>query len=355
MIKKIGFIVGIVMFVFSFTISAQLSGFTLTGNAENASGAKWTYSNTVDGVVYELQGILYKPAGNGPFPAVIINHGTGGSSLSYSTNVARQMIAWGYICIATNYTHAAISTSIPCGSPGDCADQKTWGASNDNLFRAMKCWDILASLNYVDTFSIAAFGHSRGAFLTIALAGIYPEKFSCFGHTAGGVGNTSDGTYASEAVVNKINKPYIFHHGDADVTVPIVYDNNLEKIFIKNGLLYNYYIYPGLTHQQMSTDATMFTRTKDFFNLYITRVKTGLNINSSTDQKALLLQVKSKQLKIENANVTALQIYNLTGQQLLSSTVIPNQEIDISSIRNSLYICKVSLGSNVISRKIIVQ
>lgn len=337
------------------SVFAQLPGFTLTGNAEGASGAKWTYNNTVNGVVYDLQGILYKPIGNGPFPAVIINHGTGGSSLTYSSNSAKQMVTWGYVCIATNYTHAAISASVPCGLPGDCADQTTWGASNDNFLRAMKCWDILASLAYADTNSIAAFGHSRGAFLTIGLAGTYPNKFSCFGHTAGGVGNTSDLTYAIEAEVNNINKPYIFHHGDADVTVPIIYDNNIETIFIKNGVLYNYYIYPGLTHSQMGTDATMYARTKDFFNLHIKRIKTGLNTYESPDQKAIQLDIVSHQLKIENEDVTDLQIYNLTGQQMFSTNIIPNQEIDISSIRNGLYICKISLGSNVFSRKIIVQ
>ena len=348
------YLITISLFILSVNISAQLPGFTLTGNAENASGAKWTFNNTVDGVVYDLQGILYKPVGNGPFPAVIINHGTGGSSLTYSSNAAKQMVTWGYVCIATNYTHAAISASVPCGSPGDCADQTTWGAGVNNFLRAMKCWDILASLAYTDTNSIATFGHSRGAFLTIGLAGTYPNKFSCFGHTAGGVGNTSDLTYATEAEVNSINKPYIFHHGDADVTVPIVYDNNIETIFKKNGVLYNYYIYPGLTHQQMSTDATMFTRTKDFFNLHIKRIKTDLNSNESTDQKAIQLQINSHQLKVENEAVTALHIYNLTGQQLLSATVIPNQEIDISSIHNGIYICKISLGGNTFSKKIIV-
>ena len=333
----------------------QLTGLTLTGSAESTSGAKWTYKDTIDGITYDLQGVLFKPVGTGPFPSVIVNHGTGGSSLSYSSTASKQLVSAGFVCIATNYTHASISTAVPCGSPGDCADQRTWGAGIDNLLRAMKCWDILASLSYTDTTSIAAFGHSRGAFITIALAGTYPNKFSCFGHTAGGVGNTSDNTYASEEQVNKINKPYIFHQGDADVTVPKVYADNFEAILKKNGVPYTYYVYPGLTHSQMSTDATMYTRTKEFFTANIRRTLTGTDrLNSSIDPSLLKLNVVAHQLKISNEDVTNLQIFNQVGQKLLSKDVNPNQVVDLSSIGNGLYICKVSLGSKVMTRKILI-
>src|SRR5687768_3620376 len=90
----------------------KISGdFVLTGNPESATGAKWTYKET-GATIYDLQGILYKPAGSGPFPAVIINHGTGGNVNGYSANVAKEVVKWGYVCIATNYTHAS---NVACG------------------------------------------------------------------------------------------------------------------------------------------------------------------------------------------------------------------------------------------------
>jgi hypothetical protein len=121
----------------------------ITGDPSSATGAKWTY--TEKGTVeYDLSGILYKPAGSGPFPAVMINHGTGGSVSSYSTNIAKQMVKWGFVCIATNYTHVA--ANVPCGKPGSCIETMgEWGASNSNLLRAMKCRQILTSLTYVDS------------------------------------------------------------------------------------------------------------------------------------------------------------------------------------------------------------
>ena len=68
-------------------------------------GERWTYR---DGD-FEMNGILLKPQGKGPFPAVLISHGLGGSAESFGMNKAREMVQWGYVCIAPNYTHNARS------------------------------------------------------------------------------------------------------------------------------------------------------------------------------------------------------------------------------------------------------
>ena len=48
-------------------------------------GQRWTYH---DGQ-FEMTGILLKPDGNGPFPAVLISHGMGGSAESFGLNTER--------------------------------------------------------------------------------------------------------------------------------------------------------------------------------------------------------------------------------------------------------------------------
>ena len=50
----------------------------LQGDPESAQGATWTYRGSLDRVTFDLQGILLKPAGGGPFGAVVISHGAGG-------------------------------------------------------------------------------------------------------------------------------------------------------------------------------------------------------------------------------------------------------------------------------------
>src|SRR6187401_3141959 len=79
---------------------------SIAGDAESASGATWTLVGTLDGTTVDLQGILLKPRGRGPFPAVVLSHGAGGNAQSYGRALGSMMRTWGLVCIAVNYTHA---------------------------------------------------------------------------------------------------------------------------------------------------------------------------------------------------------------------------------------------------------
>src|SRR5688572_31289340 len=66
---------------------------TITGDPESGEGATWTLIGTLDGTRVDLKGILLKPRrrvfffflprNRGPFPAVVLSHGAGGSAPSY--------------------------------------------------------------------------------------------------------------------------------------------------------------------------------------------------------------------------------------------------------------------------------
>src|SRR6266496_2116298 len=61
-------------------IGGQTTGLTVQGDPESSSGATWTYVGSIGGATVDLQGIMLKPRGTGPFPAVIISHGAGGNA-----------------------------------------------------------------------------------------------------------------------------------------------------------------------------------------------------------------------------------------------------------------------------------
>ena len=63
-----------------------LSGFKL-------DGTRWTYQ---DGQL-SMEGVLLKPEGAGPFPAVLISHGMGGSAESFGMSKAREWVQWGWV------------------------------------------------------------------------------------------------------------------------------------------------------------------------------------------------------------------------------------------------------------------
>ena len=130
---------------------------SLEGDPESQQGATWTYRGTLGGVAFDLQGILLKPRGAGPFPAVVISHGSGGSAVAYSRGVGVEMVQWGLVCIATNYTHAG---GVEIGAPGSAAAPDT-GASQPNILRAHAAYEILRTLGYVDMSRVAAHGVER--------------------------------------------------------------------------------------------------------------------------------------------------------------------------------------------------
>ncbi|MDX2172199.1 MAG: T9SS type A sorting domain-containing protein [Bacteroidota bacterium] len=344
----------ITILIYVNSLKAQISGFTLTGSPTSTNGATWTYQATVGSVIYDLKGTLFAPIGTGKFPSVIVNHGTGGNTNlnGYSDKICKKMVSWGYVCIATNYTHSG--GGAPCGSPGLC-DTVEFGASSNNFLRAMKCWEILASLAYTDTNCIAAFGHSRGAFLTTGLIGTFPNKFSCAGHTAGGVGHPTDFTFPTTAMVNNITKPYIFHHGTSDNIVNIIYDNNIDSMLTVNNITHQYYTYTGYTHNTITQDTLMFSRTKTFFNQHICNSITGLNNNKFAKQTiSIYPNPSSNYIQTNLDELSEFKIFNITWELLFSKTVLPNEKIDISSLPTGIYICRIKIGNEESNQKITI-
>ena len=237
------------------------SGFVLQGDPESAQGATWTYRGSLDGVRFDLQGILLKPAGPGPFGAVIISHGAGGNVSALPRTIAIEMRRWGLVGVATNYTHSA---AVPIGAPGTANDP---GASDANVQRAHAVREILRTLNYVDQGRVAAHGHSMGAFVTTALVAAYPNDFRVASHTAGGVRlpGIIAGPAPSEAQARAIRTPYQLHHGDEDVVVPVAQDRRLDAILQSTAAPHEFHVYPGVDHTEVAQDPTVLARIRAWY------------------------------------------------------------------------------------------
>ncbi|MDR1157754.1 MAG: dienelactone hydrolase family protein [Oscillospiraceae bacterium] len=230
------------------------AGFAITGDMESANGAGWTYKSTDTDVEYDMNGILLKPEGEGPFPAVIISHGGGGNAYAYSLAIAQEMVKWGLVCIAPNYTHAGAPYNAGKPSGGSMA-------SEANLLRAHKALDILSGLDFVDMSRVALHGHSMGAYLTGGLAAAYPLDFKVASHTAGGIDK------ANGVDVSKIKTPYQSHHGTSDTVVPLAtgqeFDAALEGI-----TEHELYTYEGQQHNDVRYDSGMFARVRAWYAKY---------------------------------------------------------------------------------------
>lgn len=237
------------------------TGFVISGNPESAAGATWTYRGTVNGTTYDLAGVLLKPPGAGPFPAVLLSHGSEGSASFFASLIAPTLVNWGLVCIATNYTHA---TGVPLGAPGDASQP---GASSANILRAHMTYELLARLGYVDMSRVALHGHSMGAYVNTALAGAYPTDFRVASQTGGGVRPDFivAGPAPSPTQATPIRTPFQLHHGELDTTVPLSYDQRFDSLLTTTTVEHQLFIYSGEDHLQVRLDPAMLDRVHTWY------------------------------------------------------------------------------------------
>lgn len=223
------------------------SGFVVAGDPVLAGGATWTFRGRVDGTYYDLSGVLLKPPGDGPFPAVILSHGSRGNAQGLATLLGPTMVRWGLAVIAVNYTH---SEGVPIGRPGDDREP---GASRANVERARMTRDLLRELGYVDLTRVALHGHSMGAWVSAAVAAEYPNDFRVASTTGGGVrpAGIRRGPAPSEYQLRGIRTPFQLHHGGADETVPVANDERFDALLASRGVEHQLFIYPGAGHLQV--------------------------------------------------------------------------------------------------------
>ena len=240
-----------------------ITGFQLAGDPESPSGATWTYKATVNGVAYDMRGILLKPRGTGPFPAVILSHGGHQNALTMRAPAA-EMVKWGLVGIATNYTHAT-DTGAPLGSPGTIGER---GATQSNIQRARKVLEILSTLGYVDMNRVAAHGVSNGGFVTTATLATYPSAFRVASHAAAGVQDPASGSpesAPSPSLAAGVRTPYNLHHGDPDTTNPLSSDQRFASILEANRVPYELWVYPGAGHVGFVQNPAFYTRIRAWY------------------------------------------------------------------------------------------
>lgn len=204
----------------------KVEGFKLQGEAFSFDDGKLKFT-----------GILVKPAGKGPFPALLISHGLGGNAERFGGPKAKEFASRGYICIAPNYTHSERQ-----------GDRKTYGASAENIRRGQKCLDILQSLPEVDGQRLYAYGNSMGAFLTIGLAAEEPERIKAAAITAGGINPVGGFAAPSVEQAAKIKTPFCILHGTTDTTVPPERSELLATTLKKSGVEHERRLFDGVAH-----------------------------------------------------------------------------------------------------------
>ena len=104
-----------------------------------------------------LRGYLRRPAGAGPFPAVVLLPGCNGTAEPLDLNWGVRLVEWGYLTLT-------VDSVSPRGLKNICGG----GARPDMQFDAYRALDFLAGKEFVDAKRAAVLGFSYGGFLSLS-------------------------------------------------------------------------------------------------------------------------------------------------------------------------------------------
>ena len=104
-----------------------------------------------------LQGLLRRPVGAGPFPAVVLLHSCNGNWKKLDERWGRQIAPWGYVTLT-------VDSFGPRGIDNTCGN----GTPADMAFDAYRALDFLVRQHAVDPDRVAVLGFSQGGWLALS-------------------------------------------------------------------------------------------------------------------------------------------------------------------------------------------
>jgi uncharacterized protein len=252
----------------------------------NAAYTRYLISYVSDGL--RITGLMNLPAGDGPFPVIILNHGyydpvsyvPGDDTQPFADAFARQ----GYLTLAPDYRLYGGSDKGP--------DPYRTGFAVDliNLIVSVK------SLPQARADAIGLWGHSMGggialealvinppglraAALLAPMSGDIAENYSAIVATRGSAPMGPDWATAPQDdptafqqlspinYLKYVSVPVQIHHGQGDAVVPPAWSARLAQALIDAGKDANLYLYPGAGHSFYgSTWSLYLARNLEFFN-----------------------------------------------------------------------------------------
>ena len=181
-----------------------------------------------------MRGYLVRPAGTGPFPAVLVVHENRGLN-PYIEDVARRLATEGFLALAPDGL-------FPVGGyPGNDDDGRTLQASLD---QAKLRTDMLNSARFIkrhsqSTGKLGATGFCYGGGIVNALAAALGDEMNA--------GVPYYGVAADSASVGNIKAALLCHLAEKDERINETYPA-FEAALKAAGVTYQVYIYPGTQH-----------------------------------------------------------------------------------------------------------
>ncbi|TXH06966.1 MAG: alpha/beta fold hydrolase [Candidatus Moraniibacteriota bacterium] len=268
------------------------------GEALDRQSAYTRFSITYRSGALTISGIMNVPAGDGPFPVLILNHGyidpaiyTNGRGLRREQDyLARQ----GFVVIHPDYRNHAQSSRV---DDGELENRLGYVEDVINAVYAVRA----AGLPYVDGGRIGMLGHSMGGGIAQTVAVAKPDlvraialyapvsmdyRDSYFKYMAQDgerarriverYGPPEAGSPVWDAIsprtyVDRIAVPMILFQGTRDDSVPAEWSDRTAALLRERGKPIEYVVYPGEGHEFGPRWDDFMSRTADFFREHLAR------------------------------------------------------------------------------------
>jgi dienelactone hydrolase len=204
----------------------------------------------------ELVAKLYRPPGDGPFPAVVLMHGCAGMGAGTTgmENVASLLRDSGYVALIVN------SFSWPWRRVHSvCDDPSTPPTSLERAEDAFAAKRYLSSLAFVDASRIGLVGWSHGGTTALMAWGQDPRVAAQVGRENLAVSGTFAAVaayypYCGDLNPRKASAPVLILIGERDTWCPAIECQTLMTVATRLGRDPSITIYPSATHAFDSVD-----------------------------------------------------------------------------------------------------
>lgn len=193
----------------------------------------------------KLLAVVYRPEGAGPFPVVVVLHGSSGFEPNY-LSLAEDLARGGFIVVVGCW----FSGSFGRGATADvvpCPDAPEFGGANlDTIGYALALVEAAATQPGVRGERIGIFGHSRGAQAALLIASTVGRVQAVVASAGAGSGGAIDTPPLS--LVAGLQAPVLLLHGTADRTVDVQHAQSYEQAARSLGKTVEAHYYEGTDH-----------------------------------------------------------------------------------------------------------
>jgi dienelactone hydrolase len=226
-------------------LTATALAMAIAGCVATVSMRPVRFANATPGASQDISAMLVRPAGEGPFPAVVQLHGCGG--------VEAQSYRWARWLADRGYVALIVDSFGPRDLKGDCRsspDEPPITARFDDAFGALR---YLQSVPFVRPDRIGAMGWSQGGVYAITVVnGPSLERARARGVALPSVGFAAAiGIYpggCSSLVSERVIRPLLVLIGGADDWTPAAKCEEMVTAMKSRGADVSIVIYPGVYH-----------------------------------------------------------------------------------------------------------